>query len=239
LNSPQQPDDAAVAVTQERARDRQRRILDAALDVFTRRGFREASVDEIAAAAQTSKGGVYFHFPGKQRIFRALLDFSTRRLLERVEEAIGRESEPVAKADAALLTVLRAFGEHRALARLFMIEALGAGSELQRSLLAVHDEFIALIQRHLDAAVAAGVIEPVDTRLASRAWFGALNEVILHWLLTEEPESLEDTYGGLRPLLMRSVGVGDGQTGRLANWQGEDEHDETAGRDGALGNGSS
>ena len=51
--------------TQTRARVRQGRILDAALSVFTKRGYREASVDEIAEEAETSKGGVYFHFPGK------------------------------------------------------------------------------------------------------------------------------------------------------------------------------
>ena len=193
--------------SQARARDRQRRILDAALSVFSRRGYKEASVDEIAEEAQTSKGGVYFHFAAKQAIFRALLDLSARRLLDRVESAIEHESEPVAKADAALLTVLRAFADHRALARLFMIEALAAGGEFQTRVLDIHDEFIAVIRLHLDTAVAKGVILPVDTALASRAWFGALNEVILHWLIKGEPAQLEDAYVVLRPLLMRSVGV--------------------------------
>jgi AcrR family transcriptional regulator len=193
---------------QERSRERQRRILDAALSVFSRRGYRDASVDEVAEAAETSKGGVYFHFPGKQVLFRALLDVSAKRLLERVEEAIARETTPVARADAALLTVLRTFAEHRTMARLFMIEALGAGPEFSKRLLEMHGEFIGLIQKNLDEAVASGVVAAgVDTELASRAWFGALNEVILHWLIDGEPARLEDAYDGLRPLLMRSVGV--------------------------------
>jgi AcrR family transcriptional regulator len=193
--------------SQARAQERQRRILDAALAVFSRRGYRDASVDEIADAAETSKGGIYFHFPGKQALFRALMDFSWRRLLDRVEAAIAAEDDPIARADAALLTVLRTFAGHRSLARLFMLEALGAGAEFQERLLAVHDEFIALICRHLDDAVAAGVVAPLDTTIASRAWFGALNEVILHWLVKEEPRDLEDVYAVLRPLLMRSVGI--------------------------------
>ncbi|HLF08517.1 MAG TPA: TetR/AcrR family transcriptional regulator [Dehalococcoidia bacterium] len=192
-------------VSQTRALDRQRRILDAALSVFSRRGYREASVDEIAVEAETSKGGVYFHFPGKQMLFRTLLDLSAKRLLERVQEAIAREHDPVAKADAALLTVLRAFADHRSLARLFMIEALGAGPEFQGRLMEIHDEFIDVIAGYLDEAAAAGAIGPVDTAVASRAWFGALNEIILHWLIRGEPERLEDAYNGLRPLLMRSV----------------------------------
>jgi AcrR family transcriptional regulator len=192
---------------QERSRERQRRILDAALSVFSRRGYRDTSVEEVAEAAQTSKGGLYFHFPGKQVLFRALLDVSARRLRDEVEEAILKESTPVARADAALLTVLRTFAEHRTMARLFMIEALGAGPEFSDRLLEVHDEFIGVIKYHLDEAVVAGAVPAVDTELASRAWFGAVNEIILHWLITGEPKRLEDAYDGLRPLLMRSVGL--------------------------------
>jgi AcrR family transcriptional regulator len=196
--------------SQARARVRQGRILDAALSVFTRRGYREASVDEIAEEAQTSKGGVYFHFPGKQTLFRALLDLSSRRLMDRIEAAMALQTEPLAKADAALTTVLSAFAGHRALARLFMVEALGAGPEFQQRVLVIHDEFIGVIKQHLDTAVDAGLVQPLDTAIASRAWFGALNEVILHWLFSGEPEQLEDAYTSLRPLLRRSVGLGDG-----------------------------
>jgi AcrR family transcriptional regulator len=211
-----EPTDASVGSSmtqqpagQERSRDRQRRILDAALSVFSRRGYREASVDEIAEAAETSKGGVYFHFPGKQVLFRALMDFSSKRLMDKVEEAIACETDPIARADAALLTVLREFAEHKTMARLFMVEALGAGSEFQTRILQLHDEFIGLIEKHLDDAVAAGAIDCPDTRLASRAWFGALNEIILHWLIKGEPDRLEDAYDALRPLLMRSVRVAE------------------------------
>ena len=195
--------------TQTRARVRQGRILDAALSVFTKRGYREASVDEIAEEAETSKGGVYFHFPGKQTLFRALLDLSSRKLIERIETAMAKQNDPLARADAALITVLEAFEGHRALARLFMVEALGAGPEFQERILQIHDEFIAVIKRHLDDAVEQGIVLPIDTAIASRAWFGALNEVILHWLFAGEPKRLDDAYKSLRPLLRRSVGLGE------------------------------
>jgi TetR/AcrR family transcriptional regulator, fatty acid metabolism regulator protein len=195
--------------SQTRARVRQGRILDAALSVFTKRGYREASVDEIAEEAETSKGGVYFHFPGKQTLFRALLDLSSRKLMERIEAAIAKQTDPLARADAALTTVLSSFAGHRALARLFMVEAMGAGPEFQVRILQIHDEFIAVIKLHLDAAVEQGIVQPIDTSIASRAWFGALNEVILHWLFASEPKRLEDAYLSLRPLLRRSVGLKD------------------------------
>lgn len=49
-------------------------LLSAALRVFARRGYREASVDEIAAEAGYSKGAVYWHFSGKADLFAALLE---------------------------------------------------------------------------------------------------------------------------------------------------------------------
>ncbi len=198
-----------MAQQQARARDRHRRILDAALRVFSRKGYRHASVDEIADESRTSKGGVYFHFPNKEAIFLALLDRTAARLREKIAEAMEPHDDPIAKADAALLTVLRTFAKHRALARLFMVEALGAGREFHRRMAEIRSEFAAVIQRHLDEAVRAGVIEPIDTEIAGRAWFGALNEVITGWVLSGRPQRLEDAYAALRPLLMHSVRATD------------------------------
>jgi AcrR family transcriptional regulator len=192
---------------QERSQRRHEKILDAALSVFARKGYSEAAVDDIAAQSRTSKGGVYFHFPGKQAIFLALLDRSTGRLREKIEEALASETDPIAKADAALRAVLRTFSRHRTLARFFLVEAFGAGREFHERLARIDDELIELIKTHLDDAVASGLIEPLDTEVAARAWFGALNAVLTHWVLAKQPPSLEATYEALLPLLMRSVGA--------------------------------
>jgi AcrR family transcriptional regulator len=50
------------------------RLLDAALEVFSRRGFYAASVDEIAAEAGYSKGAIYSNFSNKEELFLALID---------------------------------------------------------------------------------------------------------------------------------------------------------------------
>ena len=49
-------------------------LLEAAMDVFAERGYRDASVDEIAERAGYSKGAIYFHFSGKDDLFFALLE---------------------------------------------------------------------------------------------------------------------------------------------------------------------
>jgi AcrR family transcriptional regulator len=49
-------------------------LLDAALEVFADRGYREASIDEIAARAGYSKGALYWHFSSKDELFSTLLE---------------------------------------------------------------------------------------------------------------------------------------------------------------------
>lgn len=192
---------------QERTRVRHERILDAALEVFSSRGYRDASVDDVAAAAATSKGGVYFHFPGKDALFLALLDRSARLLLSKVTESVSSEPDPVAKVDAALLALLRAFASHRRLARLFLVETLGAGPQFHARMVDVHGQFVAFVRRNLDEAVRQGIVQPLDTEIASQAWFGALNQVVTRWVLSDRPDRLEDAYPALRALLLRSVGI--------------------------------
>jgi AcrR family transcriptional regulator len=192
---------------QKRARSRHDKILDAALRVFAKKGYRDAAVDDIAVESKTSKGGVYFHFPGKQAIFLELLNRSAERLRHKIEDAMAVEQASIRKADAALLTFLRTFAAHKALGRLFMIEALGAGREFHQRLSEIHLEFAGIIQQQLDEAVRRGEIAPLNTEVAATAWFGALNEVMTNWLLTPKPAQLEEVYASLRPLLMRSVGA--------------------------------
>lgn len=196
-----------MSAEQDRSKARRQRILDAGIAVFSGKGYRDAAVDDIAAASETSKGGVYFHFPNKQAIFLALLERMGDMLLSKVEAAMAGVDDPLARGDAALLTVLRTFGSHRSLARLFLVEAMGAGREFNASMLDLHRRFSALISRHLDDAIARGAIPPIDTEIAGIAWFGALNEVATRWLLTGEPKRLEDTYPTLRVLLARSAGI--------------------------------
>ncbi len=102
-------------------------------------------------ASATSKGGVYFHFPSKQALFLCLLDEAAQFLVERVERAMAVEADPIARGDAALRTVLQTFGGHRTLARLLLVEALGAGREFNAKLADLHAAFAGLVKRWLDS----------------------------------------------------------------------------------------
>ncbi len=66
------------------AEDRRTAILDSALEVFSRRGYNGASIDEIAQAAGISKALIYEHFPSKKDLHVSLLDMHVQELFERL-----------------------------------------------------------------------------------------------------------------------------------------------------------
>jgi AcrR family transcriptional regulator len=59
---------------EERSERSRRQVLDAALELFSHRGYRATTVRDIAGEAKVSTGNVYHHFPDKETIFRTLLD---------------------------------------------------------------------------------------------------------------------------------------------------------------------
>ena len=195
---------------QHGARDKdatRQRLLDAAEQVFAEKGYHGTVVEDIIRVSDSSKGGFYFHFPNKQAIFVALVDMLVPKLAAAIDRAITAETDPIAQLDAALRTVLETFGRHRRLSKILLIEAVGLGHGFDEKLVRTRGRFAGMIQAHLDRAVAAGAIAPQDTTLVSWAWFGAINEIVVRWLATNEPARLEDTLPTLRTLLLRSVGV--------------------------------
>ena len=54
---------------EEEGRSKRELILEAAYDVFSRKGYHRATIDEIIALADTGKGTVYNYFVNKDQLF--------------------------------------------------------------------------------------------------------------------------------------------------------------------------
>src|SRR5262249_37664786 len=75
-------------VTRKGAQTREA-ILDAALDLFHRRGFTETTMRDIGRAAGVALGAAYYYFPSKDAIVHAFFERVQEVHLIRVREAIG------------------------------------------------------------------------------------------------------------------------------------------------------
>ena len=54
-------------------KERQSQIMEAAMKVFTKKGFASARMDDIVKESGLSKGAIYHHYDGKKDIFLALI----------------------------------------------------------------------------------------------------------------------------------------------------------------------
>ncbi len=195
-------------IVMDKKADTRYRILSAAINIFSQKGYHNTRVDEIVEAAETSKGGVYFHFPSKQDIFFGLIDEFSDLLETRISEAIAGEDSGIQKVDAALIACMGSFQEYRKLAKIFLIQAMGLGIAFEEKQQEIHDRFVKIVKSHLDDAILDGDIPPIDTEIAAYAWTGAINEVVIRWIHVGSPD-LEHALPALRIFLLRSVGVSE------------------------------
>ena len=91
------------------------RLLDAAAEVFARRGYERATVDEIAREAGLSKGTLYWNFASKEELFGVLLEERIDRPLGAVMEmsrSTPRDEPSAAAVDAAIGELVRSHPQY-------------------------------------------------------------------------------------------------------------------------------
>ena len=74
---------------------RREALLEAAVGVFARYGFRKTSMDEVARAAGVSRQGLYLQFADKEELFRTAVTYKLTRQLSAAVAALANEREPL------------------------------------------------------------------------------------------------------------------------------------------------
>lgn len=80
-------------------------ILNAARAIFFAKGLESTTVDEIAEAAELSKGGIYLYFRSKEDIYFSLMDEGLNLLLAEFQKIARRQK----RADQLLLEIIQAY----------------------------------------------------------------------------------------------------------------------------------
>ena len=69
-------------------------ILEAALKIFARYGFKKTTVEDIATALGMTKGNLYLYVLSKKDLYEKTVAHALRRWQNRVAEAVAREEDP-------------------------------------------------------------------------------------------------------------------------------------------------
>lgn len=144
-------------------RQNRRKILDAALDVFSAHGYRGATLDQIAENAGLSKPNILYYFNGKEDIHVTLLNKLMDTWLDPLV-AMDADGDPIEELLAYVARKVEMARDLPRESRLFANEILqGAprmGPHLESHLKPLFAEKCAVIQAWVDA----GKVAPVDPR---------------------------------------------------------------------------
>jgi AcrR family transcriptional regulator len=172
---------------EERSEKSKQHILDAALKLFSHRGYGATSVRDIAEEAGVSKGNVYHHFPDKETIFRALLD----RYFQAMSQpdfpfnkalASGQFPENLEKIGLAVREIVRDYRAYVALIYVDVVEF--DGTHVRKFYSDMADRFDAFMKAHgmekeLEGKLAPGLSPVSAVMLATRIFYNYFTVEIL------------------------------------------------------------
>ena len=161
---------------------RERQILDAAVRVFSARGYHSASMDEISDVAGVSKPMIYAYLGSKEDLFAACIHREAANLLDAVTRGVRGELPP----DMQLWHGLRAFfdfvGEQRESWQVLHRQAISQGGPFSEELLAMRDQAISLVDTLLVRVATSKGIDDNATEALAAALVGAAESLADWWL---------------------------------------------------------
>lgn len=161
-------------------------ILDAALDLFVTQGFHRTTVEQIARAAQLSKGAVYLYFPSKPDLLVALVRRGVGSLAEQAAAELRSFDGDPRRALRKLFTHLgQRISQDPNFAkvpRLILHEAPSSPALADIYRAEVIDKALPALIDLLRRGMQAGLIRQLDPEMTARA---VLGPILAHLLLAE------------------------------------------------------
>lgn len=198
--------------TKEEAAATRQAVLDAALIVFSEKGYAATNLDDIAVQAGLTRGAIYWHFKGgKVELYTTLVSEVSSRVVDVIEDAMaegGSTGDMLRRMLVNTLIFLEEDEQYRQVTELTMFKSahpeLEAGLKLKSAGMRTTISEIADLIR---AGVDAGELRAdLDTASIGAAFVSLENGLAMTWLLTERAFSLHaaaeaaaDVFiGGLR-----------------------------------------
>jgi AcrR family transcriptional regulator len=187
--------------------DRERRraqILSRARDVFARKGYHQAKIDDIVAAAGVARGTFYLYFHDKKAIFEELVN----RFFQTIAMGVARidtHGDVDAQIQGNLARVLQVCQDDPAMTKILLADAVGLDAEFDRRLLAFYADIEALLERALGEGQDLGIVQPGDRRVLAHFLIGGLKEVVLQLVRAPVPVDREAVVRDLFAVLQHGV----------------------------------
>ena len=155
-----------------RADNRLPLLLDAAAHLFRAQGFHGTSIRDIVRAVDMLPGSLYYHFAAKEDLLVAVYAEGVRRITERVGTAVGSETEPWARLEAACVAHLESLLEESDYAQVVIRVRPGDVPAVAAHLVTLRDGYERLF---VDLIAALPLAPGIDRSSLRLMLLGALN----------------------------------------------------------------
>ncbi|WP_136605773.1 TetR/AcrR family transcriptional regulator [Paenibacillus dokdonensis] len=166
-------------------------ILNAALNVIAENGFHGSQISKIAKEAGVADGTIYLYFKNKEDILISLFQERLGNLVAMFHSSVKETNS----ADDALRKVCEIhFTElenNVNLAYVTQIELRQSSLELRKAIGLVVKPYIQLIEHIVERGMSEGSFrQNLDVKLTRLLIFGAMDEVVTSWLISDRKYSL-------------------------------------------------
>ena len=172
--------------------DTREKILAAALEVFSTKGFHGTPVDEIAERAGLGKGTVYRHFKSKKGLFSELIRLKVAELEQTVGDAIDPTADVLEIIENYLRIYFGFFDRNRNLYRVLIQEQSDFGAEVKALYIGNILRKVPLLKRKIYQAVRSGHLKQMDFHTVFYGVMGFIDGVMQKWLASDDDYSLVD-----------------------------------------------
>jgi AcrR family transcriptional regulator len=139
-------------------------ILDAARKIFAKKGFADATMDEIAATSGLAKGTLYLYFKSKRDVYLSTLQHGSTELLQRVTANTQEVTGVRAKLRATIATRVEYAEENRDFIKIYLTEFINVThpASINKDFRDVQLKLAQGVEQVLRDAVDHGEIQPLD-----------------------------------------------------------------------------
>ena len=192
-----------------RGSDKYQRILDAAVAVFAEKGFFFARISDIAERADVADGTVYLYFKNKDEILASAINTAFDGFMSTARTELGKLPTPSDRLRRLACLHLEALGSNRNLAVVFQMELRQSTRFLSEFSHQHLVEYFNLVRRAICDGKASGDFrEDLPEKIAANCFFGAIDEMVTSWVLSEKEYSLAHAADPLVDILVSGMRSG-------------------------------
>ncbi|MEW6559977.1 MAG: TetR/AcrR family transcriptional regulator [Pseudomonadota bacterium] len=167
----------------------------------------DITTSAIARHMGLTQGALFRHFPSKEALWEAVMDWVAARLMARVDAAMGTHSDALDALEAVFLTHCDFVAEHPGVPRMLFGELQRAedtaAKRVARSLLSAYGKRLRLL---ITTGQQRGELSSDITADAAAAMFiGAIQGLVMQTLLTGKPQHIRSAAPGVFALYRRCI----------------------------------